>query len=194
MATAPVGYDGTVSRGDDDARPRAGMEVFGAEGERVGTVADIGRGYFLVQDGLFTIRNMYLPMSAVAQVDETGVYLTAAKRDVEAMARADLPAEDDAWYGVAPATVRLNEIVLREQMLVMRTVATVTSEVHLRKGMTWESERVAATVRRESVHVEDAASGRVHVEDGQEEMHDMTETESASRGAGEGGTTWREGR
>ncbi len=192
MATAPIGYDGTVPWGDDGERLRAGMDVFGAEGERIGTIADIGRGYFLVQDGLFTIRNMYLPTSAVAQVDETGVYLTAAKREAEAMARTDLPAEGDAWYGAAPATVRVNEILLREQMLVIRTVATVTSEVHFRKGVTWERERVAATVRRESARVDDAASGRVHVEDGQGEMHDVTE--SASGGAGEGGIPWREGR
>lgn len=172
MAAAPMNYDGTVSRGDDGERLRAGMDVFGAEGERIGAVADIGRGYFLVQDGLFTIRNMYLPMSAVAQVDETGVYLTAAKREAEAMARAELPAEGDAWYGAATAIVRVNEILLREQTLVTRTVATVTSEVHFRKGVTWESERVAATVRSESVRVDDAVS----------------------RGVGEGGAAWREGR
>lgn len=192
MVTAPMGYDGTVSREDDRERLRAGMDVFGAESERVGTVADIGRGYFLVQDGLFTIRNMYLPMRAVAQVDETGVYLTTTKGEVEAMARADVPTEGDAWYGAVPATVRVNEILLREQTLVMRTVATVTSEVHFRKDVTWASERVAAPVRRESVRIDDMTSGRVHVEDGQGDMHDANE--SASRGAGEGVAPWREGR
>ena len=166
MVTTPLGYDGTVSREDDRERLRAGMEVFDTEGERVGTVADLGRGYFLVQDGLFTIRNMYLPMRAGAQVDETGVYLTTTKGEAEAIARADVPAEGDAWYGAAPATVRVNEILLREQTLVMRTVATVTSEVHFRKGVTWNTERVATPVRRESVHVDD----------------------------GEGGVPWREGR
>ncbi len=172
MATAPIGYDGTASRDDDSERLHAGMEVFGAEGERIGAVADIGRGYFLVQDGLFTIRNLYLPMSAIAQIDETGVYLTAAKHEAEAMARADLPAEGDAWYGAAPATVRVDEIILREQTLVMRTVATVTSEVHFRKGMTWKSEHVAATVRSESARVDEAVS----------------------RDADKGGVPWREGR
>lgn len=166
MVTTPLGYDGTVSREDDREQLHAGMEVFDTEGERVGTVADLGRGYFLVQDGLFTIRNMYLPMRAVAQVDETSVYLTMTKGEVEAMARADVPAEGDAWYGAAPETVRVNEIPLREQTLVMRTVATVTSEIHLRKGVTWNTERVATPVRRESVRVDD----------------------------GEGGVPWREGR
>ncbi len=185
MVTTPMGYDGTVSREDDSERLHAGMEVFDTTGERVGTVADLGHGYFLVQDGLFTIRNMYLPMRAVAQVDETSVYLTVTKSEAEAMARADVPAEGDAWYGAAPATVRVNEIPLREQTLVMRTVATVTSEIHLRKGVTWESERVATPVRRESARIDGAADGRVHVEDGQEDILD---------GVSEGGVPWREGR
>jgi hypothetical protein len=159
MAMAPAGYDGTVPRADDDERILAGADVFGRDGERVGTVADIGRGYFLVQDGLFTIKSMYLPRSIVARVDEEGVHLSVAKVEAVSMARQELPDAGDTWYGappsgVSPASVRVIEIPLREQVLVTEAVPTVTSEVHLRKGVTQQSERVAATVRREAAHVE----------------------------------------
>jgi hypothetical protein len=164
MAMAPAGYDGTVPRVDDGERLVAGADVFGRDGEQVGTVADIGRGYFLVESGLFTIRSMYLPRSIVARVDEDGVHLAVAKGEAESMARQELPAEGDAWYGaqpsgVAPAHVRVVEMPLREQVLVTRTIATVRSEVHLRKSVTEHVERIAATVRREDVRVEAEGNG-----------------------------------
>ena len=164
MAMAPTGYDGTVPRVDDGERLVAGADVFGRDGERVGTVADIGRGYFLVQDGLFAIRSMYLPRSIVARVDEYGVHLALTKGEAESMARRDLPAEGDAWYGaqpsgVSPARVRVIEIPLREQVLVTQALATVTREVRLRKGVTQHVERVAATVRRDDVRVETERNG-----------------------------------
>jgi hypothetical protein len=164
MAMAPAGYDGTVPRADDGERIIAGADVFGRDGERVGTVADIGRGYFLVQDGLFTIKNMYLPRSAVARVDEEGVHLSVARDEAVSMARRELPSDGDAWYGappsgVPPANVRVIAIPLREQVLVTRAVATVTREVSLRKGITQQRERVAATVRRDDVHVETEQDG-----------------------------------
>ncbi len=141
MAMAPAGYDGTMPRVDDGERLVAGMNVFGRDGARVGTVADIGRGYFLVQDGLFTIRSMYLPRTIVARIDEEGAHLAVAKGEAESMARQDLPEAGDAWYGaqpsgIMPASVEVVEIPLREQVLVTRAVATVRSELHLRKVVT----------------------------------------------------------
>jgi hypothetical protein len=163
VPTAPVGYDGTVPCTDGDIRLLAGAEVYDGDGERVGTVADVGRGYFLVEDGLINIRSMYLPRTVVDDIDAYGVYLSVPRREAEAMARDTPSAEGDAWYGAAPTIVRVVEIPVREQVLATRTVATVKSEVHLRKAMTRHIARVAATVRREDVHVDGTASDRVHV-------------------------------
>lgn len=170
MAMAPAGYDGTVPRADDGERILAGADVFGRDGERVGTVADIGCGYFLVEDGLLTIQRMYLPRSIVAYVDEEDVHLAVAKAEAVSMARHDLPDAGDAWYGAppsgaSPASVRVIEIPLREQVLVTQAVPTVTSEVHLRKGVTRQSERVAATIRREAAHVEMERDGTETISD-----------------------------
>ena len=169
MAIAPTGYDGTVPRMDDGERLAAGMVVLGRDGERVGTIADIGRGFFLVEEGLFTITRMYLPRSIVARIAEGGVYLSVTKGEAASVARQTLPDAGDAWYGappsgIAPTNVRVMEIPLREQVLVTRAVATVTSEVRLRKGITEHMESVTTITRHEDAHVDSGASGNVHVE------------------------------
>lgn len=159
MAAAPIGYDGTVPRVDEGERLRAGMDVYGADGARLGTVADIGRAWFLIQEGLLTIRNLYLPRNTVARVEGDAAYLNIAGQQAEAMARTELPDEGDAWYGAAPTVVRTLAIPLREQVLVTETVATVKSEVHLRKDVLWDVVPVAANVRRTEVHVEETRTG-----------------------------------
>jgi len=184
MATAPAGYDGTVPRTGDGERLVAGMDVFGRDGGRVGTVADIGRGYFLAQDGLLTIRSLYLPSSLVARIDAAGAHLSVAKGEAEAMARQSPPPEGTAWYGrpepgATTADVRVVEIPLREQILATRTVATVTNEITIRKEIARDIAPVATTVRREEAHVEGARRDVAAADAGTETSVD------------EGGVPWR---
>ena len=56
-----------------------GAEVFGADGEKVGTVAAVYPGYIVVEKGFFFPTDYYVPMSAVASYDNNQVYLTVAK-------------------------------------------------------------------------------------------------------------------
>ncbi len=67
------------------------------------------------------------------------------------------------------------EIPLRQQEVVTSKEAVVTGEVNIRKEVKRDTERVTDTVRREEVHVEDAASDRVHVE-GERGMRGQAET------------------
>jgi uncharacterized protein (TIGR02271 family) len=57
----------------------AGADVFGADGEKVGTVAAVYPGYILVEKGFFFPTDYYIPMSAVASADNNQVYLNLAK-------------------------------------------------------------------------------------------------------------------
>ena len=57
----------------------SGAEVFGADGEKVGTVAAVYPGYIVVEKGFFFPTDYYIPMSAVASSDNDQVYLTLAK-------------------------------------------------------------------------------------------------------------------
>src|SRR5688500_9956971 len=56
-----------------------GAEVFGADGEKLGTVAAVYPGYIVVEKGFFFPTDYYIPMSAVASSDNDQVYLTLAK-------------------------------------------------------------------------------------------------------------------
>jgi uncharacterized protein (TIGR02271 family) len=80
-------------------RLAAGADVYGADDEKIGTVADIGQNYFLVQKGWLFIKDLYLPTSTIARADGDNVYLTLTKQEAEQMGRDQLPTEGDAWYG-----------------------------------------------------------------------------------------------
>jgi hypothetical protein len=101
----------------------AGAAVYGADGEKIGTIADIGHNYVLVEDGLLNITRRYLPTHLVARADDERVDLSVTKRQAEAMARADLPAdESDAWYGVTTGDAATDAAILE------RTEAPDTTE------------------------------------------------------------------
>ena len=52
-----------------DVAIAAGDDVFDAEGEKLGTVTEIGRNYVLVQKGKIFIEDLYVPFSAVTGTD-----------------------------------------------------------------------------------------------------------------------------
>ncbi len=76
----------------------AGAEVFGADDEKIGTVADVGQNYFLVQKGWLFIKDVYLPTSVITQADANTVYVSLTKQEAEQMGRDVLPGNGDAWY------------------------------------------------------------------------------------------------
>ena len=49
----------------------AGFDVYYADGEKLGTVAEIGRNYALVQKGTIFMKDIYVPFSAVTATDPT---------------------------------------------------------------------------------------------------------------------------
>jgi uncharacterized protein (TIGR02271 family) len=56
-----------------------GAEVFGADGEKVGTVATVYPGYIVVEKGFFFPTDYYIPRNAIASADANRVYLTLTK-------------------------------------------------------------------------------------------------------------------
>jgi len=56
-----------------------GADVYGADGDKVGTVAAVYPGYIVVEKGFFFPTDYYIPMSAVASADADQVYLNLAK-------------------------------------------------------------------------------------------------------------------
>jgi uncharacterized protein (TIGR02271 family) len=68
-----------MSTGYTSTNISTGADVFGADGEKVGTVAAVYPGYIVVEKGFFFPTDYYIPMSAVASADNDQVYLNLAK-------------------------------------------------------------------------------------------------------------------
>ncbi len=74
---------------------QAGWSVVGNDGGLVGTVRDAGQNYLLTStSGLG--RALYIPASAIANVEDEVVYLSVAHRDVGKMGWEQPPRDDDS--------------------------------------------------------------------------------------------------
>lgn len=56
-----------------------GAEVFGSDGEKVGSVAAAYPGYIVVEKGFFFPTDYYIPVNAIASADADRVYLSTSK-------------------------------------------------------------------------------------------------------------------
>jgi uncharacterized protein (TIGR02271 family) len=61
------------------AEIRAGDDVYGSDGEKVGTIAAVYPGYIVVEKGFFFPTDYYIPRSAVNTAEAGRVYLTVTK-------------------------------------------------------------------------------------------------------------------
>ena len=117
----------------------AGADVYGSDNEKIGTVADVGQNYFLVQKGWLFIKDLYLPTSAIARADGDNIFLTLTKQEAEQMGRDDLPTEGDSWYGT--------------QRTGYADTATTTTDRHRRYGTDREVGRTQNYREGENVSV-----------------------------------------
>jgi hypothetical protein len=58
-----------------------GASVYGADGEKVGTMQTYGGSYIVVEKGFFFPKDYYIPMSAITETTEDAVYLSVTKDD-----------------------------------------------------------------------------------------------------------------
>jgi len=78
---------------------KAGWTVVGNDGRRVGEVREVGQNYVLTSTRLAD--DIYVPASAIANVEHEVVHLSLPQRDVAEMGWEQPPRDDDA-----PATSR----------------------------------------------------------------------------------------
>lgn len=75
-----------------DLKP--GWAVLGNDGRRLGTIRDVGQNYVLAsRDGLSG--DLYVPASAIANVDDAVVYLNVAKREAGELGWEQPPRDGD---------------------------------------------------------------------------------------------------
>jgi hypothetical protein len=76
-----------------DLKP--GWAVVGNDGRQVGSVREVGQNYVLASIGAVS-NDVYIPASAIANVENETVHLSIAKRDVAGMGWSQAPRDDDA--------------------------------------------------------------------------------------------------
>ena len=76
-----------------DLKP--GWAVVGNDGRRVGTIREVGQNYILTSTTGLT-SDIYVPASAIANVEHQAVHLSLPQRDVAEMGWEQPPRDDDA--------------------------------------------------------------------------------------------------
>ena len=150
-----------------------GAEVYGADGDKVGTVAAVYPGYIVVEKGFFFPTDYYIPMSAVASYDNDQVYLNLAKdaalnsgwdaqpTDLETAIYDTSMASDvtdvDAGFSASTGRVATDEEI-RVPVMEEELTATVREQeagaVRIEKDVVTEQRTLDVPVAEERVRVE----------------------------------------
>jgi uncharacterized protein (TIGR02271 family) len=135
-----------------------GAEVFGADGEKVGTVAAVYPGYIVVEKGFFFPTDYYIPMSAIASSDNDQVYLNLAK-DAALQSGWDAQPTDleTASYDTSVTTGVTDEeirVPVMEEELTATVRAQEAGAVRIEKDVVTEQRTLDVPVTEERVRVE----------------------------------------
>lgn len=82
-----------------------GTDVYGSDDDKIGSVADIGPNYFIVEKGFLFTTDMYVPMTAIASATEDRIYLNVAKDQVDQQGWDEPPAAPSAMEPMGPGTM-----------------------------------------------------------------------------------------
>src|SRR5919206_4264746 len=78
---------------------RDGMDVFDADNQKVGTVAETAEGYLRVPTGFLGMgKEHYIPLSAIRSVDGEAIHLSVARDRLDELEYAQAPMEADREY------------------------------------------------------------------------------------------------
>jgi len=158
-----------------------GWDVFGADGDKVGDVADVQNDYITVSKGFIFKTDMYIPVSAISNVQDERVYLNTTRSDIERQGwdrvpdsnetnldrgvRRGMPTETAMSSGTTgydrTLTQRDDTLVDRdtlsvpvsEERLNVNTRETERGAVRVRKHVTEQEQTVNVPLREEEVHV-----------------------------------------
>jgi uncharacterized protein (TIGR02271 family) len=68
-----------MSLTNSTAQMQVGSDVYGSDGDKVGTVAEVHPGYIVVEKGFFFPTDYYIPLSAITQVGDGQIVLNVSK-------------------------------------------------------------------------------------------------------------------
>jgi len=148
-----------------------GAEVFGADGEKVGSIAEVYPGYIVVEKGFFFPTDYYIPRTSIAQTLDGQIYLNVSKDQalhsgwdtapMDLQAESAATAVTDVDVGVTPevaATQVAAEDELRIPLMEEELTATVrprdVGAVRIEKDVITEERVLDVPVTQERVRVE----------------------------------------
>ncbi len=133
----------------------AGYDVYGSEGDKIGSVAEVGPSYFVVEKGFFFPTALYVPLSAVTSVSDDEVRLNVSKDQIENQGWDAAP--NDGGYAATEAVDtegRSDSTIERsEERLSVDKESVQTGEVRIGKDVIEEEQSVDVPVKREEVRV-----------------------------------------
>ena len=145
-----------------------GTDVYGSDQEHIGSIAEIGANYLLVEKGLLFRKDIYVPFSAVTAATEDSVILNVTKSQLESQGWDEPPTGDSYDTGMTGATSGTTEygrgsttemsgdrdrIRVHEEELEARTTPRQTGEVKIRKDVVEDQQVIDVPVTREEVRV-----------------------------------------
>jgi len=170
---------------------QTGWDVYGSDGEKVGSVAGVANDHFIIEKGFLFTTDIYVPMSAVASTADDEVQLIYTKDQVENQDWSSAPAGDsydsgatahthdavdtvDTYDSTASDTYAGDHddstIERREERLTVDKQAEQAGSVRVGKHVEEEVQSVDVPVTREEVtlerrSVDRPASGEAFTED-----------------------------
>jgi hypothetical protein len=101
---------------DDSISLRSGWNVYGADGARIGTIADTSNNFFVIEKGVSHTDDLFVPRSAVVAVSDERVKLKFTREELEAgeftspigdaRSNGDWDTSTDSGHGSRPTTGR----------------------------------------------------------------------------------------
>jgi uncharacterized protein (TIGR02271 family) len=144
---------------------KTGTDVYGSDDEKIGSIAGVADTYFVIEKGFIFTTDIYVPMSAVARVDDDRVMLSMTKAQVENEDWTREPAEEVASMGAAGTYTDVDtgarsaatdrEVLERsEERLVVDKDVQKAGDVRVGKHVVEEQQSVDVPVTREEVTID----------------------------------------
>jgi uncharacterized protein (TIGR02271 family) len=156
---------------------QTGWDVYGSDGEKIGSVAEVGTDHFVIEKGFIFTTDIFVPLSAVASIDDDEIDLIYTKDQVENQDWSAAPmagVTTDTTYDTMDTnrtadvdtyntgTLDTDDTVLerREERLTVDKQREQAGTVHVGKHVEEQVQAVDVPVTREEVTIERRAVDR----------------------------------
>jgi uncharacterized protein (TIGR02271 family) len=77
----------------------SGWDVYGSDGEKIGTVDEVGQDYLLVRKGLIFTTDVYVPHNAITQIDadQTAAFVNVSKDAIDSQGWTEPPMSSGSY-------------------------------------------------------------------------------------------------